>query len=170
MTAALIQIVDEDDNPVGSDTKNNAWQRGLVHRVVRVMLEDNDGNVLLQKRAETQALYPGRWDNSAAGHVDAGEDYETAAKRELMEEIGIAGAEFKEMGYYRSHGVFEGRQLNRFVKAYEVVIPKRAAFTLQTEEVSEIKWFTPEEFNRLASRHPEQVSDGILEVYKRFYS
>ncbi|MFM2381971.1 MAG: hypothetical protein RLZZ76_738 [Candidatus Parcubacteria bacterium] len=34
---------------------------------------------------------PGRWDNSAAGHVDAGEDYSRAVLREAEEEIGVRG-------------------------------------------------------------------------------
>src|SRR5262249_18336791 len=34
-------------------------------------------------------LSPGLWDSSCSGHLDAGEDYDTAAGRELAEEIGI---------------------------------------------------------------------------------
>ena len=33
--------------------------------------------------------HPGVWDSSAAGHVDAGEDYDEAALRELEEELGV---------------------------------------------------------------------------------
>jgi len=33
---------------------------------------------------------PGYWDTSSAGHVDSGEDYLTAANRELQEELGIS--------------------------------------------------------------------------------
>jgi isopentenyldiphosphate isomerase len=34
-------------------------------------------------------LSPGLWDSSCSGHLDAGEDYDAAAVRELGEEIGV---------------------------------------------------------------------------------
>ena len=37
-------------------------------------------------------MAPGRWDSSCSGHVDAGEDYDFAAARELREELGLDGA------------------------------------------------------------------------------
>lgn len=169
MSSTLIQIVDEHDQPIEASTMDDAQKNGKIHRIVRVMVEDPNGNILLQRRAETMTLYPGRWDCSAAGHVDQGEDYLAAAKRELAEEVGIAGAELNELGYYRTHGSFEGRQLNRFNKAYKAVVPSETKLSLQAEEVAATKWFTPDEFKQLAGRHPDQVTDGIVEIYERFY-
>lgn len=34
-------------------------------------------------------LCPGLWDSSCSGHLDAGEDYDAAAVRELQEELGL---------------------------------------------------------------------------------
>lgn len=169
MGNALIQIVDEHDQPIEASTMDDAQKNGKIHRIVRVIVEDSDGNILLQKRAKTMTLYPGRWDCSAAGHVDQGEDYLAAATRELAEEVGITDTELNELGYYRTHGFFEGRRLNRFNKAYKTVIPSGAKLNLQADEVAATKWFAPEEFKRLASQQPDQVTDGIMEVYERFY-
>ena len=36
------------------------------------------------------SLYPGKITSSAGGHVDEGENYKTAALRELKEELGIS--------------------------------------------------------------------------------
>lgn len=84
MSDIPIQIVDENNNPTGSATKQEAWRDGLVHRVVRISILDPAGRLLVQKRSLQKELFPGRWDNSAAGHVDAGETYEQAALRELQ--------------------------------------------------------------------------------------
>src|SRR5580765_8819639 len=129
-----IQIVDENDQPTGSATKEEAWQGGLYHRIVRVMVEDEAGNILLQKRTETKETYPGCWDNSAAGHVDAGEDYETAALRELAEELGITGYSLIEQRYYQTHGKHLGKKLNRFNKIFSVTVPHDTKFDLQVAE------------------------------------
>src|SRR5664279_859085 len=100
-----IIIVDEDDRPIGQATKPEVWAQGLRHRIVRIMIENDQGELLLQHRTPTMALYPNRWDNSVGGHVDAGEDYLTAAKRELDEELGITDTPLQEMGYYASDEV-----------------------------------------------------------------
>jgi hypothetical protein len=44
----------------------------------------------LQKRSPWKDRHPLLWDSSAAGHVEANEDYDEAAARELMEELGVS--------------------------------------------------------------------------------
>jgi isopentenyldiphosphate isomerase len=56
---------------------------------VHILVFDADGRVFLQKRSMLKDLSPGLWDSSCSGHLDSGEDYDTAAIRELFEEIGI---------------------------------------------------------------------------------
>jgi 16S rRNA (adenine1518-N6/adenine1519-N6)-dimethyltransferase len=48
------------------------------------------GDLWLQRRSHLKDVHPLTWDSSAAGHLDAGEDYATCAARELQEEIGIS--------------------------------------------------------------------------------
>jgi 16S rRNA (adenine1518-N6/adenine1519-N6)-dimethyltransferase len=47
------------------------------------------GELFLQRRSFVKDRYPGRWDSSAAGHVDLGEDYVACAHREVVEELGL---------------------------------------------------------------------------------
>lgn len=165
----LILIVDEHDVPVGAESINDVQIKGLLHRIVRIMVEDEAGNLLLQKRTDDKALYPGRWDNSAAGHVDEGESYETAAKRELYEEIGLQGVDLIEVGYYEHHGKFRDRILNRFTKVYKVKVPKETEFLLEPSEVAAVQWFTVQEVRDLIEHQPDLLSDGIEDVIKRYY-
>ena len=64
--------------------------RGLRHRAAHILAFDAGGRLYLQRRAFTKECSPGRWDTSAAGHLASGEDYATAARRELAEELGVA--------------------------------------------------------------------------------
>ena len=61
----------------------------MRHRAVHILIFSPAGEVFLQKRSEWKDRHPLAWDSSAAGHVGAGEDYDTAAVRELKEELGI---------------------------------------------------------------------------------
>lgn len=168
MASQPIQIVDEQDNPTGSATKQEAWDQGLIHRVVRVMIENSKGQVLLQHRTPTKDLFPNCWDNSAAGHVDFGEDYKAAAIRELQEELGLEGLSLAELGRYRSDEIWKGHQLNRFTRCYKVVADITPA-KLEASKVDDARWFTLADVKKLINDHPDQVTDGLLQVIARYY-
>jgi len=59
------------------------------HQAVHVLVQDNQGRFLLQKRSSGKKISPGLWDTSVGGHVGAGESQEEAVLRELEEELGI---------------------------------------------------------------------------------
>lgn len=168
MSNHLIDIVDGNDTIIGTATKDEAQQKGLAHRVVRISLEDPAGNILIQKRQNDKELYPGCWDSSAAGHVDSGEVYEEAAERELYEELGVVTS-LEEVKHYPSEGKFDWRILKRFNKLYTGVIAPETSFTLQEDEVSDVRWVTRAELQDLLLHHPDQVADGLKEVYEILY-
>ena len=166
--AEKVQVVDKDDKVVGSATKPEIWKKGLMHRIVRVMVEDAKGRILLQKRSGNMKLYANCWDQSAGGHVDEGEPYEEAAKRELFEEIGVETDNMQEIGYYYREGTFKSRKLNCFNKVYKCVVsqtPKK----LETEEVTAVQWFTIEEVKKLLSSKDAPVTDGLLQIISKYY-
>jgi isopentenyldiphosphate isomerase len=168
MPSALTQIVNEQDEPIGQATKQEAWRKGLITRIVRVVAVNSDGQLLLQKRASRLALYPNCWSEAISGHVDAGETYLAAAQRELFEEIGITGVALQEIGYFRSSGNFEGRKLERFSKVYKIVLPE-GHFKLRKSEVEEVQWFDIATIRAMMAQNPEdfvidfrRVVDSIL--------
>src|SRR6267378_4049705 len=132
--AHKILVVDENDKPIGEFSKDEVWQKGLLHRIVRIMVEDEQGRILLQKRSMDVDTFPGCWDHSAAGHVDAGEDYEEAAKRELQEELGISNATLYKVAVYRTNNIFNGRKLNRFNALYKATVNSKQPLNLQESE------------------------------------
>lgn len=85
----IIDIVDADNNVIGSAPRGEVHRRGLRHRAVHMLVLDAQGRIYLQQRSANKDVDPGLWDTSAAGHVDSGEDYLTAAQRELGEELAL---------------------------------------------------------------------------------
>jgi 8-oxo-dGTP pyrophosphatase MutT (NUDIX family) len=61
---------------------------GHQRRFAGVVLVDGAGRILLQERDEHPPIDPEKW-GLAGGHVEAGEDFEAAACRELLEETGV---------------------------------------------------------------------------------
>src|ERR1041384_6019615 len=82
-------VVNERDEVIRRATRREVHATGLWHRAVHVLVFDAEGRVFLQKRSMLKDLSPGLWDSSCSGHLDAGEDYDAAAVRELGEEIGV---------------------------------------------------------------------------------
>ena len=98
----LIQIVDARDNPLRGGTMDEAQLQGLWHRMVGVMVWDSvAGEFLLQKVKPNRFYGGGSWNPTSSGHVDAGETYEGAARRESQEEMGIRGLELVDFSSYR---------------------------------------------------------------------
>lgn len=86
----IYDLVDMEDQVIGQATRKEIHQNNLLHRSVHIFVFNPEGDLYLQKRAFSKDENPGFWDTSCAGHVDAGEDYLTAANRELMEELTIS--------------------------------------------------------------------------------
>lgn len=85
----LFDVVDEEDQVLGPQPRELVHVNNLRHRAVHMLITNALGELFLQKRSIWKDRNPALWDSSAAGHVDAGEPYHEAARRELREEIGI---------------------------------------------------------------------------------
>lgn len=166
----LTQIVDESDQPVRGGTLDEVQLNGLWHRIARVMVESPDRKILLQLRAGGANTYPHCWDNSAAGHVDEGEDFFEAAAREMYEEIGLKSDELQEKAYYKTHFTKGSRVFNRFNKVYAVTVPLETQFKVEPTEVSEVRWFTVDQVKSMMTEAPEKFTDGAYDAIKRLYS
>ena len=170
MSDAPIQIVDKNNEPIGSASKQEAWRDGLIHRVVRISILNGTGRLLVQKRSHEKELFPGRWDNSAAGHVDVGETYEQAALRELSEELGLEDVEIQKLGDYYVEVRDDWRIMKRFTRAYKIILKDPLpVFQLPEDEVASTDWMEIEAVKSLVCNHPEQVTDGLEQVIERFF-
>lgn len=77
-------------------------------RFASVVLVDSRGRLLLQERDEHPAIDPEKW-GFVGGHVEPGEDFESAAYRELEEETGLRLDDGLELfGEFTVHHVHTG--------------------------------------------------------------
>ncbi len=87
----IFDICDADDNVIGQAPRTEVHARRWLHRAVHIWVFNLEGELLLHLRSMTKDEYPSCYTSSASGHLAAGEDYATAAQRELAEELGLQG-------------------------------------------------------------------------------
>ena len=83
-------LVDEADRELGVEEKLAAHRDGgRLHRAFSVFVFDDDGRLLLQRRADGKYHSAGLWSNTCCGHPRPGEEVTEAARRRLFEEMGF---------------------------------------------------------------------------------
>src|SRR6186713_2894524 len=139
MSEEIFDVVNEHDEVMGRAPRKEVHARGLLHRAVHVLVFNARGEVYLQKRSMQKDTAKGKWDSSASGHLDSGEDYDTCAVRELREEIGLQLA--KAPGrVLRVNACQETGQ--EFVWVYRCA--SEGPFTLHPDEIERGDWFAPD--------------------------
>src|SRR5258708_16941923 len=89
----LLELVDENGVTTGTAEKLSAHLApGRLHRAFSVFLFDEDGRLLLQRRALGKYHSPGVWSNTCCGHPYPGEQPFVAAARRTAEQLGGAPA------------------------------------------------------------------------------
>mmetsp|Transcript_19230 Transcript_19230/g.24300 ORF Transcript_19230/g.24300 Transcript_19230/m.24300 type:complete len:181 (-) Transcript_19230:201-743(-) len=86
----IFEIFDAtNDVCLGQMPRKEVHRTGKYHRAVNVVLLNGEGDILVQKRADSKVICPSRWDISCAEHLQPGETYADAARRGLQEELNI---------------------------------------------------------------------------------
>jgi isopentenyl-diphosphate delta-isomerase type 1 len=160
----VFDVVDEHDMVIGQAPRAQVPAQHLRHRAVHIVLFNSQGEVFLQKRSALKDLHPNTWDSSCSGHVDSGEDYDTAARRELGEELGLRPSPPLEL-----LGKIEARAETgeEFVHVYRG--HHDGPFVLQLEEISEGRFFTPAEISAWIAREPEVFAPAFCYLWGRFF-
>ncbi|MDQ2657896.1 MAG: isopentenyl-diphosphate Delta-isomerase [Bacteroidota bacterium] len=84
-----VVLVDRWDKEIGTMEKMEAHKKGILHRAFSVLLFDQSGKMLLQKRSKNKYHSGGLWTNACCSHPLPGEKIESATRRRLQEEMGI---------------------------------------------------------------------------------
>src|SRR3989344_8336303 len=84
----MLEVVDENDNVVGLETRAKVHQEGLLHREIHVWFMTQNKEIIFQHRDKDKDTYPDLLDATIGGHVEPGMSYEETAFKEGIEETG----------------------------------------------------------------------------------
>ncbi|MBM3303595.1 MAG: NUDIX domain-containing protein [Candidatus Aenigmarchaeota archaeon] len=166
MQDEIFDVVDDNDNVVGTATRKEVHARGLIHRSVLFFLLDRKGRVFVSQRTATKEFFPEYWSIVFGGHLHSGETYEQAVARESEEELGLKLKPIF-VADYRLRWL-EGRLTdNENSKVYALVTDEEP--TLDAGELKQGSFMTLEEAKKKikAERFLPETRD-MLKIIERF--
>lgn len=155
----LLDVLDEEGKETGRiEDKEIIHEKCLWHKEVEVWLVNEEGKILIQKRAPTKKQRPNKW-AITGGHVKSGENEKEAMLREIKEEIGIdCKKESLKLIIIAKHSSIHGDN-NAFRYGYYCKTDKNIEeFTMQKEEVSELQYVTLQELEQLVEKQDDNYA------------
>jgi isopentenyl-diphosphate delta-isomerase len=153
----LLVLVDERDRVLGFREKDACHDAGgVLHRAFSVLIFDDRGRVLLQRRSARKRLWPLRWSNSCCSHPRKGETIAAAARRRLREELGMV-ARLKVVGRVRYRFRYGRRGAENELTAV-LLGRSRGVVVPDPDEVADWKWVDAVELQRDLVRHPRRYT------------
>ena len=166
----LVDIVDTNNVVVGTASKREAHEKGLLHPCVVAMIRNSKGEWLLVKQASGRQD-AGQYVAPVGGHVSSGEAQDDALKREAQEEVGFVDHfTFKYLG----SGIFDrniiGRHENHLFLMYEIHSDNIPTLNHESESY---RYFPEEELKRLLKEEPDMFGHachfGLQAFYPNFF-
>ena len=155
----LLTRVDEYNKIIGSISRGAAHETpGVFYRTIYVLVKDEKGEILIQKRSTTKDLYPNCWDLSVGGHVNFGKSYEETAVRELGEELGLNVSEQDLVS--KGEVIVKLPQSGEFFNIFEYSLKPGETISASQEEVNDTRWMSIEDIK-------QSMVDKSLQWYAR---
>jgi 16S rRNA (adenine1518-N6/adenine1519-N6)-dimethyltransferase len=152
-------VVDEEDRLLGDAPRSEVHGNNSRHRAVHILIFNGLGELFLQKRSRWKDRHPLLWDSSAAGHVEAGEEYDVTAVRELQEELGVK-AELTRVAKLPA----SERTGQEFIWLYRG--QHDGPFTLARSEIEHGEFFPTDVVSEWVNVRPADFAPGFLECWK----
>lgn len=159
----LLDIVDLSDRVIGKAERKEIYQKSLCHRIVHVLIFNDEGKMALQLRSDKVSFCPGHWSTTVGGHVRSGETYEEGARREYEEELGLISGNLEFLG----KDFYDISDLNKFLTTFKTTFS--GPFKPDAEAVERVDFFTLDEIRDMIKKgdkfHPE-----LLFLLKKYFN
>jgi len=159
MTKELFDIVNLQDEVIGTTDKIRAHKNGELHRVGAVYVFNSQGQLYIQVHKKSGGLY----DHSVGGHISKGETYADGAKREAQEELGITQP-LEELSVFYSD---EGPTHQHMFGLYTCTANTSWKF-IPNDEVSEVILMDLDDIQELMQREPKKFTGGFINTMKEY--
>jgi isopentenyl-diphosphate delta-isomerase len=116
----LIVLVDDEGRSIGTMPKQLVHHGETpLHRAFSAYLFDDAGRLLVTRRAEGKATFPGMWTNTVCGHPGPGEEDADAIVRRAQFELGLGVTDVRAaLPGYRYRAEFRGVVENEICPVY----------------------------------------------------
>eukprot|EP00743_Colponemidia_sp_Colp-15_P009542 GILK01010438.1.p1 GENE.GILK01010438.1~~GILK01010438.1.p1 ORF type:complete len:298 (+),score=36.60 GILK01010438.1:42-935(+) len=143
-------------------------QKAPVRLGVVVLLQNDQDQILLTRRAKTLSTFPGAW-VLPGGHIDANESLEDGAAREVLEETGlnISTDGLKPFALWESFYppllYMDLPRRQHIVMFFRARVHDASTLKLQPEEVDAVAWLSATQLAQaLCSDGPDDLFEAIV--------
>ena len=164
----LFYLVDEEDNILGSITRAEAHDGSRkLHRAVEIIVSNERGQILFQKRSMKKDTCPGEWALSVGGHVTFGDSYEEAVVKEMQEEIGLTVP-----CTFHSQVILNANHEREIVRIYTATVSNETVINFDTDEIDEIAWINKADIHTLITNGPVTTlsQQSLQQVYPELFT
>lgn len=157
-----LDVVNARDEVTGRERRREVHRQKLWHRAVHIMVFNAARHIFLQKRSMKKDESAGLWTLACSGHVDAGEEYDRTAGRELGEELGLVPAEPPQRWLRIEACVETGWEFSWVYR-----LRAEGPFVLHPDEIDDGRWITPDELTRHMQAQPEIFCPAFRLIWAR---
>ena len=153
----LLDVLDENGELTGQkEDRMTVHQENLWHIHVGIWIMNEKGELLFQKRSPNKKVNPNKWTRTG-GHVDSGETPLIGIQRETEEEIGVK-IPIEKIELINIIKQPKGKGSHFTYSYFAFVNYKIEDYTMQKEEVTDLKYMTIEEMEEVYNKGDENYT------------
>lgn len=165
-----VELVDRTGRPLGVRTVEEAHQApGRLHRAFSVVLTDDCGRILLQRRSAAKTRFASLWANACCGHPAPEQSVPDAANQRIREELGLGPVTLADAGVYIYYA--EDPIAGRVEFEYDHVlvgrVPSGVSLAPDPNEVAELRWLNRRQLENSLGASPESYAPWLGGVIAR---
>ncbi|MFH0956416.1 MAG: NUDIX domain-containing protein [Candidatus Aenigmatarchaeota archaeon] len=160
MMPEMLDVVDENDNVIGRQSRAAVHGSRMWHRGIHVFMFDRGGNFIVQKRSMKKDKSPGLFD-CLSGHVKSGFTYDETAREELEEEIGLTGEPAPMIKLKMKYGGTDWM----ITKLYRITVDP-SQIEIDRDEIENLATLSGSELKSMIRKSPEKFTRWFLELLK----
>lgn len=166
MEEEQVILVNERDERIGLMPKQEAHEKGILHRAFSVFIFNDKKELMLQQRASDKYHSPALWTNTCCSHPRDGEITIEAGKRRLFEEMGfstpldLAGSFIYKAPF--ENGLTE-HEFDHILVGYYNEEPK-----INQSEVADWKWMSMKNIKTEMEKYPQKYTVWFKIIFDEF--
>ncbi len=160
-----LDLVNEQDEVIGKKLRSEVYAGNLSNfRVINAFVVNTRGELWIPRRSARKRIFPLCLDMSVGGHVESGETYDEAYRRETMEEIAvdIDAVTQRLIGHLTPHE----HHVSAFMNVYEITLDTVPNYN--RDDFIEYFWLTPQAFYERLTQG-EKTKDDLPKLIELFY-
>jgi isopentenyl-diphosphate delta-isomerase len=160
----MVILVNEQDQQIGLMEKQEAHEKGLLHRAFSVLIFNSKGEMLIQQRALSKYHSPGLWTNACCSHPRNGETILEAANRRLSEEMGM-----NTLLNVKTHFIYHAELKNGLIEhELDYVLEGVSDINpvLNSDEVMSFRWVSMNELKDWIRQEPTHFTVWFLKLFE----